>query len=124
MKTQKIFKRNIATLLTLFMVFILVGCASEPAAEAVYNAGTYSAITKGMNGDIDVAVTVNDYEIEDVVVVTHSETPGISDPAIERVPMKIVETQSVEVDSVAGATITSEAIKDAVTDALNQAIKK
>ena len=124
MKTQKKFKRNIVTLLTLFMVFILVGCASEPAAEAVYTAGTYSATSKGMNGDIDVSVTVDDYEIKEVVVVNHSETDGISDPAIERVPMKIVETQSVEVDSVAGATITSEAIKDAVTDALDQAIKK
>lgn len=74
-----------------------------------------------MNGNVVVSVTVNEYEIEEVVVVEHSETAGITDPAIENLPLAIVEAQSAEVDSVTGATVTSGAIKEAVTDALNQA---
>ena len=121
MEIQKKFKRNILVLLILSLVFIFVGCGSEDAAEAVYNAGTYSATKKGMNGDVVVSVTVNENKIEEVVVVEHSETAGISDPAIEKLPQDIVEAQSVEVDSVTGATMTSKAIKEAVTDALSQA---
>ena len=52
--------------------------------------------------------------ISDVQVLSHSETLGISDPAIEQIPAAIVEAQSTDVDGVAGATVTSDAIKAAV----------
>lgn len=54
-------------------------------------------------------------------VVEHAETAGISDPAIERIPASIVENQSVAVDTVTGATNTSNAILDAVEDCIIQA---
>ena len=53
-------------------------------------------------------------------VLSHSETLGISDPAIEQIPAAIVEAQSTDVDGVAGATVTSDAIKNAVKDALSK----
>ena len=68
-------------------------------------------------------VTVDDTSIVSVTVTEHAETAGISDPAIERVPASIVEAQSVEVDTVSGATNTSNAIIAAVTAALEQAAK-
>ena len=53
-------------------------------------------------------------------MVSHNETPGISDPAIEQLPAAIVEANSTDVDSVSGASVTSKAIKEAVQEALSQ----
>ena len=55
----------------------------------------------------------------EVKVLEHSETAGISDPAIEKIPAAIVEAQSADVDIVSGATFTSKGIIEAVKNALN-----
>lgn len=52
-------------------------------------------------------------------MVSHNETPGISDAAIETIPAAIVEAQSTDVDAVATATFTSNGIKEAVDNALS-----
>ena len=68
-----------------------------------------------------VEVTFSANAIDSVKVVEHSETAGISDGAIENIPAAIVENQSLAVDTVSGATITSDAILKAVADAVAQA---
>ena len=49
-------------------------------------AGTYEAEGTGIGGAVKVAVTVSETAIEKVEVLAHSETAGICDPAIERIP--------------------------------------
>lgn len=95
--------------------------AAENAGAGAYKAGTYTGTAKGRNGDITVEVTVTEDEVTSVVVKEHQETEGIADPAIEKIPQRIVDGQSLGIDAVAGATITSEAIVEAVADALGQA---
>jgi len=48
------------------------------------------------------------------------ETPFIAKNAIEQIPEAIIMAQSWEVDVVSGATITSNAIKSAVEEALTE----
>lgn len=84
-------------------------------------AGTYEAEGTGIGGTVKVAVTVSETAIEKVEVLAHSETAGICDPAIERIPAAIAEKQSLAVDTVAGATITSRAILEAAEAALTAA---
>ena len=60
-------------------------------------------------------------KIASVEILSQNETKGISDSAIEKIPSEIVEAQSTEVDTVSGATTTSKAIIQAVTDALSKA---
>ena len=84
-------------------------------------AGTYEAEGTGIGGAVKVAVTVSETAIEKVEVLAHSETAGICDPAIERIPAAIAEKQSLAVDTVAGATITSRAILAAAEAALTAA---
>ena len=84
-------------------------------------AGTYEAEGTGIGGAVKVAVTVSETAIEKVEVLAHSETAGICDPAIERIPAAIAEKQSLAVDTVAGATITSKAILEAAEAALTAA---
>jgi len=73
-----------------------------------------------MGGDLYVKITMDGDKIAAVEVVAQSETVGIGDKAIETVPGAIVEAGSTDVEGVSGATITSNAIKEAVEDALSQ----
>ena len=94
---------------------------NTPAASAAYTAGTYTASAAGKNGDVTVEVVFSDTAIESVTVTEHQETAGLADPALERIPEAVVEGQTLAVDTVAGATITSEAILTAVADCVTQA---
>lgn len=102
------------------MVFS-TGCTGESAKESLYKDGVYEGIGEGLQGDIKVSVTVADGKIDKVEVKEHQESPGVSDPAIEKIPAAILEKQSAEVDAVSGVTYTSEGIKEAVEKALSQA---
>ncbi len=94
---------------------------SETDVDSIYKPGTYEASAKGMGGDVTVKVVVSGDAIESVTVTGHNETAGISDPAIEKIPARIVEAQGLKIDAVSGATVTSNAILTAAADALAQA---
>ena len=97
------------------------GGSKDPAPNAPdsqWADGTYTSSANGMNGAVKVSVTVEGGKITKVDVVDHQETAGISDPALEQIPAAIVEAQSTEVDTVTGATISSDGIKEAVANAL------
>ena len=126
-------KRTLSLLLVFVMVLGLAACGGNTAQETtaaataaseeagIYTPGTYTGTAAGKNGDVKVEVTFSANAIDSVKVVEHSETAGISDGAIENIPAAIVENQSLAVDTVSGATITSEAILNAVADAVAQA---
>ena len=59
--------------------------------------------------------------ILDVKVLEHSETQGVGSVAADWMPGRIVEANSTDVDGVTGATVTSDAIRTAVTEALRNA---
>ena len=86
-----------------------------------YTAGTYQGTGNGRNGSIQVEVTLSEDAIESVEILEQAESEGISDPAIKQIPEAIVEKQSLAVDVVTGATLTSAGILEAVTDAMTQA---
>ena len=95
--------------------------ASSETSTASFVPGTYTATSTGKNGDVTVSATFSESRISSVVVLEHSESSGISDRAIQELPQRIVDAQTVEVDSVSGATLTSLAIIAAVEDCAEQA---
>lgn len=103
------------------LLALCLALTAVPAAAQAYTAGTYTAEAQGNNGPVKVSVTVTDAEIASVEIVEHGETPGICDTPIERIPAKIVEGQTLAVDTVSGATNTSKAILAAAEDCLAQA---
>lgn len=109
-------KKSMAMLLTLLLVLF-----GTTAWAQSYTAGVYTAQANGNNGPVTVEVEVNDSEILNVRVTDHAETAGLSDAPIERIPAEIVEGQTLAVDTVSGATNTSNAILKAAEDALAQA---
>ena len=105
--------KKIAALL--LAVMMMASCA------VAMTAGTYEGTAKGLMGDVVVSVVVTENTIESVTVTAQNETPAIAGPAIEQIPAAIVANQSLVVDTVAGATVTSNAIIDAVVVCLEQA---
>ncbi len=113
-------KRRFSSLLSVMLAAVLACLMPLMAlADAMPADGVYEGSANGMGGAVKVTVTVSGGKITVVEVGEHNETAGISDPAIEQIPAKIVEAQSADVDAVAGATVTSEAIKEAVKAALS-----
>ncbi len=101
---------------------LVVGCAQTPAAKSgQFKPGTYTSAAKGMGGDVKVSVTFTANEIAEVKVLEQNETPGVGDVAVEKLPPMIVEGQTLNVDGVAGASISSAAILAAVADCVKQA---
>ncbi|MEL7646638.1 MAG: FAD-dependent oxidoreductase [Sedimentibacter sp.] len=114
-------------LIALMMVGMFTGCTT--GAPAVNNAeqegslkdGTYVGNGKGNNGDIKVEMKVEGGKIAAVTVLEHAETPGLSDAAIKSIPEAIVDGQSIAVDTISGATNSSEGIIEAVRSCIEQA---
>ena len=91
-----------------------------PAMAEGMKAGTYTETVKGMFDGLVVEVTLSDSAIENVAIKEHNETsPGY--PALEKLPGMIVEAQSIAVDGISGATMTSNGVKAAVEAALTEA---
>lgn len=83
--------------------------------------GTYTGVGQGKNGDVTVELQVTGGKLAAVRVVKHVETPGISDAAMTQFPQRVVDAQSLKVDAVSGATLTSDGIRNAVADAIRKA---
>jgi fumarate reductase flavoprotein subunit len=123
-------RKVLAVGLIVMLVLSLVGCAggsntkkaaNTEDAKVSFKAGTYKASVDGKNGPIEVEVTFSEHKIEDVKVVNFNETAGVSDASIKKIPEEIVKNQSLKVDAVAGATVTSDALLAAVMDCVKQA---
>lgn len=113
-------KKLVSVVFSVLMLMSLVGCQSA-SNEALYKAGTYEATVAGHNGDMTVEVVVSDSAILEVNILNHMESPSISDAAIERIPVAIVDEQSLAVDTISGATVSSKAIINGATEALKLA---
>lgn len=74
-----------------------------------------------MGNELVVKVKMDGGKIGAIDIVAQQETGGIGSKAIDALPAQIIEAQSTEVDAVAGATCTSNAIKEAVANAIAQA---
>ncbi len=94
---------------------------STQAAEPLYTAGSYSASEQGFGGPVTVTLTVDDSKITDVKIEGGDETPNVGGAAFETLQKSVLDAQSGEIDAVSGATITSDAVKKAVADAISQA---
>ncbi|MCR5607272.1 MAG: FAD-dependent oxidoreductase [Treponema sp.] len=114
---KKILKSCLAVMTGISVLLAATSCGKGN----VYKAGSYTAESMGKNGDVKVEVTFTENKISDVKILSHAETPGISDPAIQKIPEAIVAKQSTAIDVVTGATVTSNAILAAVKDCINQA---
>ena len=116
-------KRIAAFALASVMALSLFGCGakSNSASSAAGVSGDFTGTAKGMGGDVTVTLTLTDSKITGCTAEGADETQGIGTLALEQLPGQIAETGSIAVDGVSGATITSDAIKEAAAAALTAA---
>ena len=95
-------------------------CFAE-AVEVPADAVTCTGSAQGIDGDVVVEVVATADQIFSVTVTEQNETPGIGSVAVDTLPGEIVAAQSLQVEGISGATVTSSAIKDAVSAALESA---
>ena len=89
--------------------------------NGLFTAGTYTGTAQGYGGEVTVTITVDASSITDVKVEGADETPEVGGAALDTLAESIKTAGSAEIDGVAGATITSDAVKTAAADALAQA---
>ena len=119
-------KRIAALALAAVMAFGLTACgggsssstaAPASSGEAGGVSGEFTGTATGM-GEVTVTVTLTDGVITACKVVGDSETEGIGSVVVESAPDEIVSGNKGAIDVVSGATITSEAINEALAAAL------
>ncbi len=122
------FKRSIvllcASVLIIITMVALVGCGdtSGDEAEGAFKDGTYTASAEGYNGPIEIEVVASGGAVTAINVVSHDETSGISDAGFDDTISAIIANQSTDgIDTVSGATATSQGVLDAAAQAMAEA---
>ena len=105
--------------LSLLATSVLLAAVS--AGAYAYTPDTYTAAIAGQNGPVKVEVTTSADKILSVKIIDQKETEGIGSKAVAALPSEIVKAQSADVQGIAGASVSSAAIKKAVQECLNQA---
>ena len=90
----------------------------EPSSS--YQDGEWIGTAFGYNGDITVSVTIKEGIIEDITVLDGYDDEPYFGKAKKEIPPSILSAQSVDVDTVSGATFSSKGIIQAVSDALQK----
>ncbi len=96
----------------------------QPTTDIAYKEGEYKAVAQGVDGDVEVIVKLGKDKIESVEIGEENETSGICEAVYETIPKAIVDNQSLAIDNVSGATITSAAVKTAAAKAIEEGSSK
>ena len=88
--------------------------------DAPDTAKTQKVTVAGFGGDMTLEVTADADKLYGVNVLSNSETQGIGSKAVEALPALMVEQQSFNVDGIAGATVSSTALRTGVEQAIKE----
>lgn len=116
-------KKLVAFFMVLFVAsFGFAGCgsASPEGTNAIFTAGTYEGESQGYAGAIKVAVTVSATEIENIEILDFNDSDFTRDPA-DQLIQSMIEGNTSDMDTLAGATATTKGLIEAVEAALEKA---
>lgn len=111
-------------------LLLLAGCGTAAdfdasrysiAESGTWADGPYTQEAAGKNGSFAVTVTISDGVMTDIEIGSNTETADKGGVAIAKLPGEMLERQSAAVDAVSGATVTSDALRDAVARCLEKA---
>ena len=115
-------KKNVLASLLLAGAMFLTACGGSASSTSAAGgvSGSFTGTAKGM-GEMSVTLTLTDNVITDCTAKGDEETPGIGSAVIEQFPGEVVEGNTINLDSISGATITSNAFVEAAKAALTEA---
>ena len=115
-------KKNVLASLLLAGAMFLTACGGSASSTSAAGgvSGSFTGTAKGM-GDVSVTLTLTDNVITDCTAKGDEETRGIGSVVSEQFPGEVVEGNTINLDSISGATITSNAFVEAAKAALTEA---
>lgn len=112
------------TLATSGTTFAKASEAADSSSEGEwlgYTPGTYSSDAMGHNAPFTVRCTFTRYALTDIDTSNNNETIGVGKFALTSLAKRIIKAQSLNVDTITGASVSSSALLSAVQDCANQA---
>ncbi|MBR1535527.1 MAG: flavocytochrome c [Treponema sp.] len=86
--------------------------------------GTFTGVGEGKNGPIEVSITVQEGRVTNATLLSSNETPELAEPVYNQIFSQFLSDgtgSTSEIDTVSGATITSNGLLDALDDAIKSA---
>lgn len=111
-------KRKVFIFFAVFLL-LLAGCGKEE----VYQPGTYEGSGKGYSPEVDIRISVTiaeDGKIYEIKVLESDETANIGERALDSLVQDALKANGQEIDTVSGATRTTEGFRDALSQALDK----
>lgn len=100
-----------------WLLCLLLGCS---LAACTASADEHVGQAEGYGGMLKVRVKTEDGKLTHVEVIEHNETENVGTRAITHLPGAMVLAGTWDVDTVSGATITSNALRQAVRSAMGE----
>ena len=101
---------------------LIAGLVCSAFAAAVSAAPvTTQGTGVGKHGDVTVAVTFDSGKIKDIKIVKQQENPVLAAKVFTDLKQHVIDTNSVQLDAISGATFSSKGFLDAVADAAKKA---
>ena len=118
------FKKLLALMLIVAMIMVTTACGaktetSETSGTLESEGGTFIGEADGKNGPIKVEVTIEKGEITGIEIIENHES-DFTKTTFDEILATIIAQNTADVDVITGATMTSEAIISAVSDALSK----
>lgn len=104
-----------------FLRFTKVANLLNQPEDIAFEPGRYTVTAPGHNGDLPMVVTLSNDRIETIDIDTSGESEGIADVVFTRIPSQIIEGQTLNVDVLSGASVTSNGVIDGVAKAVKMA---
>lgn len=114
-------KKKLMFILLALAVFFTACQGNNNEKDGAYKSGTYSVKANGYGGAFTLDVTFDNTKIVDIKVKDSKETQGIGGKAFETLIKNVLESQSLGVDGITGATRTSEGFFNAMKQAVKEA---
>ena len=112
-------------LMIALLCVILAGCSrssNKQESKQLYNPGTYTYVSTGEYGDMEIEVVLSENAIESITILSSHDTNAILEEVRNTYIADIIALQSVEIDTVAGATGSCRGVCEAVTTILEENI--
>lgn len=107
----------------LFLPLIQVKASNQPIVElGTLKDGTYIGTSYGFGGIIQVEVIIEDNKIVEINPMLHNETKGYYEEVFRRVSLDIIKSQTLNVDVISGATVTSRGFLNGIKSGVSQAL--
>ncbi|MGX7107426.1 FAD-dependent oxidoreductase [Hutsoniella sourekii] len=104
-----------------FIRFASVSNDLNKEEEITFTPGVYHTTAVGHNGQLPMEVEFSADRIEAIRVENSQESDGLSDEVFKVIPQQIIDYQTLNIDTISGASTTSKGLIEGVSEAVKQA---